>query len=212
LKIAILTSPNQWYISYAKELAKSINAELLYSHEEIASYDILFILSYHSIIPNEFLERSSHNIVIHASDLPQGRGWAPLFWQVLEGKNDIVFTLFEASNGADTGVWYLKKTLHLDGTELYDELRAKQARHTNAMCLEYIEQCNNLLANTQQGQASYYEKRSAADAKLDVNKSIAEQFNLLRICSNEEFPPFFDYQGKRYSLKIEHLPYESCGK
>ena len=45
-----------------------------------------------------------NNLVIHASDLPQGKGWSPMPWQIAEGRNDIVFTLFEAVAGVDAGL------------------------------------------------------------------------------------------------------------
>jgi len=140
MKIAILTSLNQWFIPYAKELEnKIINAKLFYNHKEIDNtYEMVFILSYHNIIETKYLELHKFNIVIHESDLPQGKGWAPMFWQVLECKNDIVFSMFEASDGVDNGDVYMKKTLTLTGLELNDELREKQAIHTMDMCVELL--------------------------------------------------------------------------
>ncbi len=93
MKIAILTSKNQWFESYALKLSKELNSAKIYkNHNDIQeNYDIVFILSYHQIIPQETLEKNSHNIVIHESALPKGKGWAPLFWQILEGKRDIPF-------------------------------------------------------------------------------------------------------------------------
>ena len=35
-----------------------------------------------------------------------------------------------------------------------------------------------------------------------VDKTIKEQFNLLRVVDNEKYPAFFDYSGTRYLLKI----------
>jgi len=52
---------------------------------------IVFILGYHKIIKKEYLKNNKYNIVVHESDLPKGKGWVPLFWQILEGKNEIVF-------------------------------------------------------------------------------------------------------------------------
>lgn len=140
MKIAILTSPNQWFIPYAKELNQQIkNSKLFYNHTEIFNFDIVFILSYHKIIDKNFLKHNKHNIVIHASNLPQGKGWAPLFHQVIEGKNEIAFSLFEADDKADNGDIYLQKNLKLNGLELYEELREKQVRFTLDMCLEFLE-------------------------------------------------------------------------
>ncbi|MCL9822321.1 formyltransferase family protein [Helicobacter colisuis] len=184
MRVAILTSPNQWFIPYAEELrAKIPKSDLYFSHQEIKqAYEIIFILSYHQIIPKTFLVKNKYNLVIHASNLPKGKGWSPMFWQILEGKNEIIFSLFEADEKADNGEIYLQKILKLNGVELYEELRDKQAK----MCQT----------------ESFYPKRSPKDSELDLTKSLEEQFNLLRIVSNEEFPAFFCKEGKKFILKI----------
>lgn len=206
MDILILTSPNQWFIPYAEQLQKKLpESDLLYDHNEIAKvYDIVFILSYHKIIPLEQLEGNRHNIVIHASALPHGKGWAPMFWQVLEGKNEIPFTMFEASSGVDDGDIYMQDTLHLTGYELNDVLRDKQANFIIGMCIKFIDNYDNYKnAQEQSGEESFYAKRSAKDSELDINKSIKEQFNLLRIVSNDDYPAFFEIDGHKYILKIE---------
>lgn len=206
MNILILTSPNQWFIPYAEQLQKKLpESDLLYDHNEITKvYDIVFILSYHKIIPLEQLEANGHNIVIHASALPKGKGWAPMFWQVFEGKNEIPFTMFEASSGVDDGDIYMQETLHLTGYELNDVLRDKQANFIIGMCIKFIDNYENYKnAQEQNGEESFYSKRSAKDSELDVNKTIKEQFNLLRIVSNDDYPAFFEIDGHKYIIKIE---------
>ncbi len=206
MKIAILTSPDQWFIPYAKTLQnKLVGSELFYDHTDITKeYDIVYILSYHKIIPIEQLKANRHNIVIHASALPQGKGWAPMFWQVLEGNNEIPFTMFEASSGVDDGDIYMQDTLHLTGHELNDELREKQAHFIIEMCLKFVSNYESYRTTQRQsGEESFYSKRSAKDSELDINKTIKEQFNLLRIVSNDDYPAFFEIDGHKYILKIE---------
>jgi len=206
MKILILTSPDQWFIPYAKQLQEELpESELLYDHQEITkAYDIVFILSYHKIIPMEQLKANRHNIVVHASALPQGKGWAPMFWQVLEGKNEIPFTMFEASSGVDDGDIYMQEILHLTGYELNDILRDKQANFIIDMCIKFMNNYENYeSAEKQTGEESFYSKRSAKDSELDVNKTIKEQFNLLRIVDNDGYPAFFEIDGHKYILKIE---------
>lgn len=204
MKVAILTSPNQWFIPYAKELESKIpNAKLYFSHKDLKeSYGIVFILSYHQLIEQEFLDLHTYNLVIHASALPKGKGWSPLFWQVLEGKDSIVFTLFRADAKADNGAIYLQETLHLSGLELYEELRDKQAKMCQKLCLEFLEKFPTLSPKSQSGEESFYPKRTPKDSELDMTKSLESQFNLLRIVSNEEFPAFFIKEGKKFVLKI----------
>ncbi|WP_169776838.1 formyltransferase family protein [Campylobacter mucosalis] len=202
MKIAVLTSPNQWFVPYAKNLSSKLNAQLFYDHTEIFGFDIVFVLSYHRIIADEFLCKNKHNIVIHESDLPQGKGWAPLFHQVLEGKNEIIFTLFEADTGTDSGLIYAKKTLCLTGNELYDELRKKQALMSEEMCFEFIKNYDNLKPQAQSGDESFYPKRTPKDSQLDTSKSLDELFNQLRVVSNDDFPAFFYKNGQKFILKI----------
>ncbi|TNB62395.1 methionyl-tRNA formyltransferase, partial [Campylobacter helveticus] len=186
----------------ALEFAKKLGADFFDSYEKVRGYELVFILSYHRIIPPNLLTHNKHNLVIHASKLPQGKGWSPMFHQILEGKNTIEFSLFEASAGVDSGDIYLQKTLKLRGNELYDELRQKQALFSLDLCEEFVKFYPNLKPQKQSGKESFYPKRSAKDSKLDIDKSLREQFNLLRICSNEDFPAFFYHKGKKFVLKI----------
>jgi len=209
MKIAILTTKNQWFVKYAEQLNNLIlGSTLFFNHLDINdNFDIIFILSYHKIIEQQYLNLNNNNIVIHASELPQGKGWAPMFWQILEGKNSIIFTMFEASNGIDDGDVYMKKTLILTGYELNEELRDKQANFTIGMCLEFIKNYDKLKIPTpQKGIENIYQKRTPKDSELDINKTIKEQFNLLRISNNNEYPTFFHINNKKYILKIEEEP------
>jgi methionyl-tRNA formyltransferase len=206
MKIAIITSKNQWFESYALQLSKDLKGVNIYkNHNDIQeNYDIVFILSYHQIIPKEILEKNRHNIVIHASPLPKGKGWAPLFWQVLEGKNKIPFTMIEAGDKVDNGDVYMQEMLELTGHELNEELRGKQAKMTIQMCLKFASNYEKYkIPIAQNGKESFYVRRNKEDSKLDLDKPIREQFNLLRIVNNNEYPAFFELDGNRYILKIE---------
>ena len=206
MKIAILTTKNQWFEAYADTLSEKLgNIPIFNNHADFDDkYDIVFILSYHQIIPQEILNKNKHNIVIHASALPKGKGWAPLFWQVLEGRNNIPFTMIEASDGVDNGDIYMQDMLELVGDELNKELRDKQAKLTIKMCLEFVNNYEQYKVPVKQsGDESFYVKRSKEDSELDIDKTIKEQFNLLRIVNNNEYPAYFELDGNRYILKIE---------
>jgi len=206
MKIAILTTKNQWFEAYADTLSEKLgNIPIFNNHADFDDkYDIVFILSYHQIIPQEILNKNKHNIVIHASALPKGKGWAPLFWQVLEGRNNIPFTMIEASDGVDNGDIYMQDMLELVGDELNKELRDKQAKLTIKMCLEFVNNYEQYKSPVKQsGDESFYAKRSKEDSELDIDKTIKEQFNLLRIVNNNEYPAYFELDGNRYILNIE---------
>lgn len=210
-KIAVLTSPGSWFIPHSKNFVTLLNkkkyqAKLFHHHEKISkNYQTVFILSYYKIIESRYLDKHQHNLVVHASNLPQGKGWSPLFWQVLERKNSIPIVLFEATRELDAGVIYLKDKIKLKGHELNDEIRVAQVVASNKLCLNFLKNYKIIRGKAQQGNSSFYSRRRPANSRLDVTKSIADQFNLLRIVNNESFPAFFEIKGQKYKLKIEKV-------
>lgn len=171
------------------------------SHRQIPRGDILFILSCDRILSKACLSRNKNNIVIHASDLPKGRGWSPWTWEVESGSNRLVLTLFEADQGCDTGGYYFKKAIRLDGSELVGQIREKLAATIIKMIREYLRNYP-MQKKPQKGEPTFYRKRTPQDSELDINQSIRSQFNRMRIADNERYPLYFKYKGKKYTLKI----------
>jgi methionyl-tRNA formyltransferase len=202
----IVDSENSWFVDHAKRLCdilkKYHEVKLVYDLERITKGDIAFYLSCTKICPSRILKLNNNNIVIHASDLPKGKGWSPMPWQIIEGKNEIPLTLFEAVQKVDSGQIYLKDKVIYEGHELIDELRQKMADKIIEMAVSYVGNYGEIVGRDQEGEETFYKKRTARDSELDINKSIAEQFNLLRTVDNDSYPAFFYKDGRKYILKI----------
>lgn len=210
MKIQILTDKSSWMNKYNHSLYNTLTSighevTLINSKNKIKQGDILFLLSCFEIIGSEYLKLNKNNIVVHASDLPKGKGWSPTTWQILEGKNEIPLTLFEAVKEMDAGDWYIKDTLKLDGTELIDEWQGKLGKKIVEMCIDFVNNYENAEPHKQAGEKSMYPRRTPKDSELDINKTIKEQFNLLRIVDNENYPAFFKINGKKYKIKINEV-------
>jgi methionyl-tRNA formyltransferase len=166
-----------------------------------------FYLSYGRIVPAELRARHAHNLVVHESDLPFGRGWSPLTWQVLQGEQSIVVTLFEAVDAVDAGVIYDQTVIELQGDELVDDLRRKQAVATAQLCFRFVASYRSvpLQSREQRGSPSYFRRRNSEDSRIDFDLSLREQFNLLRVCDNERYPAWFEHSGVRYKLCITRV-------
>lgn len=213
-KISIVVDNSQsWFVPFAEVLKESLqkhgNVELKESADCIPlENDIAFLLSCERKVPLDILARSRTNIVVHASELPKGKGMSPLTWQILEGKNRIPVTLFEAVEAIDAGKIYLRDHIDLMGSELLPEIHRILGHKIIEMCVGFAASWPANLASgiPQSGEATYYKKRSASDSRLDPSKSIADQFNLLRVVDNEKYPAYFELFGKRYILKIETAP------
>lgn len=206
--VTITVEKDSWIVPYAYELKDKIEQRgltvLVCESSDILSANgwINFLLGLTKRLPNSILTLHKHNLVIHESDLPQGKGFSPMSWQILEGKNSIPFCLFEATEEIDSGPIWLKETVQLNGSELASEWRDIQGKVTIELCLRFIDEYPSLKPLAQKGKGSFYSRRLAKDSKLDVNKTIYEQFNLLRIVDNERYPAFFEINGNKYYLNI----------
>lgn len=207
MKIQILVdNPNSWIIPHLKNLVSSIKqkkncyVKLINSHEDVESGDVLCLLSCEKKFDK--LNLNKYNLVVHESDLPKGKGWSPLTWQVIEGKRNIPITLFEANSLIDSGNIYEIINIKTSGYELIDELRFLQVEATTNLILNFIEKYPNIKGEKQKGKESFYCKRTKNSSELNILESIKDQFNLLRVCDNERYPAFFIIDNVKYLIKI----------
>lgn len=206
MKIFILVDNlSSWALPYAKELVDQLtdhSIRLVHTQKEIEPCDVAIFLSCESLVKSEILGKNKYNLVVHASALPQGKGWSPLTWQILEGKNNIPITMFEAVEKVDAGVIYGKAVLKFDGHELINEMHEALGEKINEMIIDFLNRYPEIVGSVQIGEESFYQRRKPADSELDPSKNIIEQFNLLRVVENEKYPAFFNHLGHKYILKI----------
>ena len=208
--IAFISDEDSWINSYLRnfkfELLQSGHKVVhVYRSEDLISADFCFYLSFSRIVSQVILSKFSNNLVVHESNLPHGRGWSPLTWQILESKKEIAIVLFEASEHVDSGPIYIKNYMRFKGDELVDQLRDIQATATINLCREFIDNYPAVLsgAGKQQGKSSFYAKRTPLDSQLDPTKSLLEQFNLLRVADNYAYPAYFEIDGNFYELWVK---------
>lgn len=203
----LIDNPDSWILPYAKDLKEKIESKfgytvgLFHQHNQVVKGDVLCLLSCEKVFKQLNLNR--YNLVVHESALPKGKGWSPLTWQILEGKTDIPITLFEADEKIDSGNIYLQEQIHLNGMELLDELKHLQGLKTNELILTFLEKLPEIKGRKQVGEESFYPKRGPKDSQIDPDKTINEQFNLLRVCDNRRYPAFFIKDGVKFLIKIE---------
>jgi len=215
--ISVCVDTPGWFDSHAETLVKRIaaigdRAVFVRSSAEVQEGGIAFYLSCMKLTPPDVLARNLRNIVVHASALPAGRGFSPVVWQVLEGKQLIPLTMIMAADEADTGDVLARDEIVLAGTELNDEIRQTLGEKICEMCLSYLRQPEPENGQPQTGEASWYRRRTPEDSRLDPDRSIAEQFDLLRVVDNERYPAFFEYRGRRYLLRVETMPDDAESK
>ena len=208
IKVAyLLDNTNDWIKKYIKKSqllnkSKKFYSKMFTNYKNIKNYDIVFVLGYTRILSPIFLEKNKLNLVVHASNLPRGKGFSPIQWQILKNKKRISFCLFKAEKKLDSGEIYEKHSLLFKGTELYDRIRYMQAKATIQIISSFLKKYPKLVSRKQKGQSTFYRRRTYKDSKLNINKSIKKLFNQMRIANNQDWPAYFIYRKKKYIIKI----------
>lgn len=200
----LLDIDNNWLSSYCINYIKknkNRGIKIYYNFQKIKNYDYVFVLGYTRILPKILIERNKLVMVIHESNLPKGKGFSPLQWQILKNKKIIKINLIKLEPKVDSGDIIFTDYLRLNGSELYNEIRSKQAAATFKLIDKFLSQ-KIYRYKKQKGKETFFRKRNPADSNIDINQTLKKSFNLLRICNNEEWPAFFFYKNHKYILKI----------
>lgn len=208
--ISVVVDNPSWIVPYAQKLVGDFNeseedALFCGSHDKIRNGVVAFYLGCIKITPEEVLKRNHYNIVVHQSDLPKGRGFSPLSWQILEGKNVIPVSVLEAVKDVDEGPIYYKDQMVFEGHELVDELREVSALTSIRLCKRFMDEENPPIPTIQEGEPSYYQRRGKHANELDPMKSLESQFDLLRIADSEKYPAYFKLRDNTYRIMLEKI-------
>lgn len=210
MKVSILCTDPQHPIveplrKWGKDMAsKGHVVSIVHEKTELEEGDILFLVSCSQYIGKNERQKYRATLVLHASDLPKGRGWSPHIWAILSGEKKITVCVLEAADQIDCGNIWLKKNFVLEGHELLPEINKKLFEVELSLMEQVVEKFENIEPTPQmEDGVSYMSKRTPEDSRLDPDKTLAEQFNLLRVVDADRYPGFFDYLGQRYLIKIE---------
>ncbi len=205
-KVAFLfDKKNDWIANLIpNSLSKLTDFEfhIFYDYKKINFYEIVFVLGYTKILKEPFLSNNKYIFLVHESNLPNGKGFSPVQWQILEGKNKIKVSLIELNHKLDSGDIVKQMDMVLDGSELYEEIRLSQANVTFKLIESFLKKYPHFTKKPQSGNSTFYRRRKTEDSELDINLTIKNLFPLLRIGNNEKWPSFFKFKGNTYIIKI----------
>lgn len=209
MKITILNSSekhpiNPWLEKWIVLNCKSHEIDLVRSTNELSGGDLLFLISCTQLVSKKDRSKFKKVLVIHASDLPKGRGWSPHVWEILQGANQITLALLEAEDNVDSGAIWKKLCMPIPKTALFNEIN-QILFDAELELMDFAVQNFECVIPKPQAEtsASYWRKRTPQDSELDLNESLMSQFNLIRICDPQRFPAYFYIEGRKFILKVE---------
>ena len=190
---------------------KAINLHTSYQFEYIEkSIDVVFTYNYDKIIPVEYFDIPKIGIfVLHSSDLPKGRGWAPIYNSIANKEENYVISLIKVSEKPDYGNIFLK--LRLDKPRLITNNNLRNvdedgseilANHFIDLCLSGKINCNTIGQGQDDSKATYCVKRTPEDNFIDKDESISDVIYKI-LSTNENYPSFVEVDEVKIYLSAK---------
>jgi methionyl-tRNA formyltransferase len=192
-----------WVAAHAQEHRISI----VRRKAELPGGDILFLVSCGEIIHESDRAGYRVSLVLHASDLPRGRGWSPHVWEIISGADQMTVSLLEVADPVDSGRIWRKLSFPVPPDALWDDINTCLFEAEIELINFAVTNFNHIEPTPQDSTVtpSYYRRRTPDDSRIDPEKSIASQFDRIRVCDPQRYPAFFELYGKRYKLTLEKI-------
>lgn len=220
--VGILTAPPEFKISYSAEsftnvmwadFAPTAHDNNLPLHRMESSMvdgalqslvfsqdpDCFFVAGWYHIIPQTWLAKAKA-YGLHASLLPQYRGWAPLVWAMINGEKKTGVTLFQMDNGIDTGPLLSAREVEIEEEDDIGDLIVKAEKAS----LNIIQEDFPLIVSgeiTSKAQpssdASPMPRRSPHDGRIDWGQKGSNISRLVRAQTAPYPGAFFDIEEGR---------------
>lgn len=212
MKISLLCSDaahpvNAYLESWIAANAAYHDITLARRKADLSGGDILFLISCAEIVREKDRSAYSATLVLHASDLPLGRGWSPHIWEIVGGAEAITLSLLEAEDKVDSGRICKKQAIPIPKHALFDEINALLFAAEIDLIDFAVAHLEDIapVAQATDVEPTYFRRRTPEDSRLDPDASLAAQFDQIRVCDPHRFPAFFDLHGQRYKLTLERI-------
>lgn len=212
MKITILcTSPqhpvNRHIQTWMRKHERDHVIQLLRTRAELQGGDVLFLISCAEIVRAKDRALFKHTFVLHASDLPKGRGWNPHIWAVVGGATEITVTLLEAEDKVDTGAIWAQVKVPIPKHFLWNELN-EALFVAEFDLMDTVIQGMGAISPREQAadiEPTYHRLRTPADSRIDPDATLRDQFDLVRVCDPDRYPAYIDMHGIRYALRLTKM-------
>lgn len=212
LKVTLLCSDvnhpvNDHLIRWMQRSSKGNDIALIRKREDLPGGDILFLISCSEIVTADDRAAYRASLVLHASDLPYGRGWSPHIWQIIGGAQELTLTLLEAEDKVDSGKMWTQIKIPVPKHALSYEINELLFDAEINLIDFAIDNFLTIIPKEQDPEIrpTYYPRRRPTDSQIDPGQSIASQFDKIRVCDPVRFPAFFEIHGHRYKISLEKV-------
>jgi len=181
-----------------------LKIEVLEDHKQCKGGELLIALSYGRRIPESVFSRYGLATVVHASALPEGRGWSPANWMLENLETSFTISLIQLANEIDGGPIIAQRRFEIGIGDLWENFLQESQQIQQTLLLELLRgELDVLNPKQQEGSASYFRKRSPADSEIDPSQSLEKQWGKIRAADPSRYPNFFRIHGKEFVIEVK---------
>ena len=184
---------------------KGILWSVTQNHQMVSEYyDVVFLLGYRRIVEEETLRKVNGNVIVfHSSDLPKGRGWAPIYTAISSGYKYHTITMCYAAGEVDTGNILAKAKCRIKPNYTAPILRNIGRQIISFLIGKYISyfERKTYPGAAQRGKATYVSKRPPEKAEINITKKFKDCIAHLR-ASEQQHKAFFVLENEKYFIDI----------
>lgn len=201
---------NRWLNRWIDRWRSRHRIRLLRTTDELDGGALLFLVSCGEVLDVRARKQFRHVLVLHASDLPRGRGWSPHIWSILDGAETVTVTMLEAAEKLDTGPIWAQRRVAIPKHALHDEIHqrifdAEIALMDQALTMAWDPRPRPQPTDVE---PTYHRLRTPSDSELDPHSTLASQFDMMRVADPDRYPAFFRLHGHIYKITLEKLDHD----
>jgi methionyl-tRNA formyltransferase len=169
--------------------------------EDPSHYQLVIPWCYRKVIKRA---ASAGNVVImHSSDLPNGRGWAPIYHAFGEQKAEYVISGIFAADEVDTGDVIVRARFAIEEGYTAPFIRALDKELSAVLIGKILEHwpVGPPEGVKQVGAGTFHPRRYPADNEVDLSASLSELLPHLRGVESGS-PAFFQYKNVKYLIEV----------
>lgn len=179
-----------WKIDFATEVPSNPS-----------DFQLIILWGYRKIIKN--IPEPNNVVIFHSSDLPEGRGWAPIYHAIAEEKEFHVISGILAAPKVDSGDIIIKARFRIMPNYTASILRRFDSEVSIMAARKVLDRFKDrpLIGRPQKGEPTYRKRRVQDDNRFDVDRPFRELVSHFRACEPDT-PALFEYKEQMYSVTV----------
>jgi len=190
---------------FAEFLSKHLKECLVTVGETMPSHPdefrLVVLWSYRKILRE--IPPNVNVILFHSSDLPDGKGWAPIYHAMADGYDAHTICGIFAAPEVDNGDIIVKARFRIQPYHTASILRLFDKEISIMMIATILQRFRDspIIGMPQVGIGSYRPKRRPKDNEIDISRPFVELIPHLRACEKRS-PAYFVKQGHKYYVEV----------